>query len=201
MSDEMKIRCPICGKADLEVKSILYTVPFFNEIAMFTMRCPSCSFRHNDIFSTEQHQPSRWTLRVKDPSMLRVRVIRSSSGTIRLLEFGIDVEPGPAADSFISNVEGVLQRVRPVVQTAINFAQRPEQKARGAEVLAMIDRAIDGQLEFTLVIEDPAGVSGILPDDMTLVKYEELTSEEASMLKGAPAWIDMARREYRERKG
>jgi len=95
----------------------------------------------------------------------------------------------------------VLLRTRPVVETAINFAERPEEKARGAEVLAMIDRAINGDTDFTIMIEDPAGVSGILPDDMTLVKYEELTPEEAMQLRGAPMWIDIARKEYRERKG
>ena len=165
------------------------------------MHCPSCHFKHNDIFTTEQRRPSRWTLRVTDPRLLNVRVIRSSSGTIRLPEFGIDIEPGPAADSFISNVEGVLLRTRPVVETAIRFAESAEAKARGAEVLAMIDRAIAGDIEFTIVIEDPAGVSGILPDDMSLVEYEELTPEEASQLRGAPAWIDLAREQYRERKG
>jgi hypothetical protein len=50
-------------------------------------------------------------------------------------------------------------------------------------------------------MEDPAGVSGILPDDLTLVKYEELTSEEASKLKGAPLWVDVLRDDIAERKG
>ncbi|RLI61960.1 MAG: hypothetical protein DRO93_02760 [Candidatus Thorarchaeota archaeon] len=201
MSEDFAIRCPACGAAKLQVNSVLYTVPFFNQIAMFTMRCPNCHFSHNDVFTTEQRKPARWTLRVDNPRLLRVRVIRSSSGTIRLPDFGIDIEPGPQAESFITNVEGVLLRTRPVVETAINFAERPEEKARGAEVLAMIDRAINGDTDFTIMIEDPAGVSGILPDDMTLVKYEELTPEEAMQLRGAPMWIDIARKEYRERKG
>ncbi|HDD67648.1 MAG TPA: ZPR1 zinc finger domain-containing protein [Candidatus Thorarchaeota archaeon] len=201
MSENFAIRCPVCGAAELQVNSVLYTVPFFNQIAMFTMRCPKCHFSHNDVFTTEQRKPARWTLRVDNPRLLRVRVIRSSSGTIRLPDFGIDIEPGPQAESFITNVEGVLLRTRPVVETAINFAERPEEKARGAEVLAMIDRAINGDTDFTIMIEDPAGVSGILPDDMTLVKYEELTPEEAMQLRGAPMWIDIARKEYRERKG
>ena len=201
MSENFAIRCPVCGAAELQVNSVLYTVPFFNQIAMFTMRCPNCHFSHNDVFTTEQRKPARWTLRVDNPRLLRVRVIRSSSGTIRLPDFGIDIEPGPQAESFITNVEGVLLRTRPVVETAINFAERPEEKARGAEVLAMIDRAINGDTDFTIMIEDPAGVSGILPDDMTLVKYEELTPEEAMQLRGAPMWIDIARKEYRERKG
>jgi C4-type Zn-finger protein len=65
----------------------------------------------------------------------------------------------------------------------------------------MIDKAMSGQLSFTLIIEDPAGVSGILPDDMRVVKYEELSPREASQLKGAPQWLDELRSDYVERKG
>jgi zinc finger protein len=116
-------------------------------------------------------------------------------------EFGIDVEPGPAAESFISNVEGVLLRTRPVVETAIRFAETESERERGNDILEMIDNAMNGELPFTLILEDPVGVSGILPDNLTLVEHVRLSQEEASLLKGAPAWIDNARQDYTERKG
>lgn len=175
---------------------MLYSIPFFNELAMFSMDCPSCNFSHSDVFSAEQRKPARFTLHVDKPALLRARVVRSGSGTIRLLEFGIDVEPGPAAESFITNVEGVIQRTKSVVETAIRFAEKPEEKAKGAEILANMKQAIEGEFPFTLVIEDPAGVSGIIPDDMSQVKYEELSNFEASKLKGAPFWIDTIRDDY-----
>ena len=65
----------------------------------------------------------------------------------------------------------------------------------------MIDKAMNGELTFSLVIEDPVGMSGILPDDLTLVDYVDLSPEEASTLKGAPTWVDVAREDYTERKG
>ena len=174
---------------------MLYSIPFFNELVIFSMDCPSCHFTHNDVFSAEQRKPSRFTLYVDDSTLLRARVIRSGSGTFRFPEFGIDVEPGPAAESFITNVEGVLQRAMSVVETAIGFAEKPEEKAKGAEILSKMKSAKDGEFPFTLVLEDPAGVSGIIPDDMSRVKYEELSDEEASKLKGAPQWIDAIRKD------
>ena len=194
--EELGIVCPTCNEANLRVSSMLYSIPFFNELAMFSMECPSCNFRHSDVFSAEQRKPARFTLHIDKPELLRARVVRSGSGTFRLLEFGIDVEPGPAAESFITNVEGVIQRTMSVVETAIRFAEKPEEKAKGAEILANMNRAIEGDFPFTLVIEDPAGVSGIISDDMSQVKYEELSIEEASQLKGAPFWIDTIREEY-----
>ncbi len=193
---ELGIVCPSCNKANLLIRSMLYSIPFFNELVMFSMECPSCNFSHNDVFSAEQRKPARFTLHVDKPALLRARVVRSGSGTIRFPEFGIDVEPGPAAESFITNVEGVIQRTMSVVQTAINFADKPAEKAKGAEILANMNQAIEGNFPFNLVLEDPAGVSGIILDDMSQVKYEELSIEEASQLKGAPFWIDTIREDY-----
>ena len=199
--EELMLTCPACGSTDFKVNSMLYSVPYFNELAMFTMECGACNFSHNDVFSAEERPPMRWTIHVNDPELLKTRVVRSGSGTIRFPDFGIDIEPGPAAESFISNVEGVLYRTRPVVETAIRFAEKESEKERGAKVLEMMMSAIRGDLEFTMVIEDPMGVSGILPEDMRLVKREQLSKEEASKLRGAPAWLDAAREEYHERKG
>ena len=198
---EFAIVCPSCEEGSLNVRSILYSIPFFNELAIFSMDCPLCNFAHSDVFSAEERKPARFTLKVDEPSLLRARVVRSGSGTFRLPEFGIGVEPGPAAESFITNVEGVLTRVRSVVETAINFADNSEEKTRGAEILSSIDHALDGDFTFSLVMEDPMGVSGIILDDMSKIKYEELSREEASTLKGAPFWIDNIREDYTERKG
>ena len=112
-----------------------------------------------------------------------------------------DQAPGPGAESFISNVEGVLYRLRSGVETAIMFSHTNEQKAEGQRILQQIDDALNGEENFTLIIEDPVGISGILPDDLPKVKQEELSLDEASQLRGAPVWLDNIREEYQERKG
>jgi zinc finger protein len=199
--EDLTVKCPSCGNGNLKITSMLYSIPFFNELAMFSMECPECGFKHNDIFSTEQRPPSRWSLVVDDQSLLSVRVVRSSSGTIRIPEYGIDVEPGPFAESFISNVEGVLFRIRSVVETAIAFADTDGQRQRGEEILDGLDKVMQGEQTITLIIEDPAGISAILPEDKRRVKHIELSTEEASKLKGAPMWLDFVREEYSEHKG
>lgn len=198
---EYSIRCPVCGEGNLNVRSMLYPIPFFNQLVMFLIDCPACHFSENDVYSAEERRPSRWTMRIDNPSLLNTRVVRSGSGTVRLPELGIDIEPGAAAESYISNVEGVLLRTRPVIESAVRFADDEKQKKRGRKVLSMIDKAMKGRMPFTLIIEDPVGVSGIIPDDMRLVKYEELSAAEASQLKGAPLWLDEVRSGYAERKG
>lgn len=194
-NEDIIVECPICGSGKMKVNSMLYSVPFFNELAFFSMKCPDCGFSQNDVFSAEQRKPSRFSLHVSDVSLLHVRVVRSSSGTFRFPEFGIDVEPGPAADSFITNIEGLLCRVRGVVESARRFADTEDEREKALEILGNIELALHGKFPFTLVMEDPAGTSGILPDDMSLVEYEELGQEEASKLRGASFWIDTMRDE------
>ncbi|TFH04284.1 MAG: ZPR1 zinc finger domain-containing protein, partial [Candidatus Thorarchaeota archaeon] len=120
--DEVASICPSCSKGKLRMHSMLYSVPFFNELAIFNLECPECGFRYSDVFSAEQRKPSRFTMFVDDVSLLNVRVVRSGSGTYRFPEWGIDVEPGPTAESFITNIEGILYRTSLVVETARNFA-------------------------------------------------------------------------------
>ncbi|MFO7836293.1 MAG: ZPR1 zinc finger domain-containing protein [Candidatus Thorarchaeota archaeon] len=195
-ADEITVECPACEKKSMTVKSMVYPVPYFNELVIFMMKCSECGFTQKDIFSVEQRPPVRWELEVDDAELLKTRVIRSGSGTMRLPGFGIDVEPGPAAEAFISNVEGVVQRMHDVTGIALRSADTEEQQELGKEIMEKLGEALEGNLSFTLVIEDPAGVSAILPDDMTKVERRELSDEEASELRGAPFWLDNLRDEY-----
>jgi zinc finger protein len=195
-SDEIVTECPACKKESMTVKSMVYPIPYFNELIIFVMKCSECKFTQKDIFSVEQRPPVRWELLVDDVDLLKTRVIRSGSGTMRLPDFGIDVEPGPAAEAFISNVEGVVQRMHDVTGIAMRSADTEEQQERGKEIMEKLKEAMEGNLAFTLVIEDPAGVSAILPDDMSKVDRTELSEEEASELRGAPFWLDNIRDEY-----
>ncbi|MFX1416625.1 MAG: hypothetical protein ACFFC0_07420, partial [Promethearchaeota archaeon] len=54
MTEDLSVTCPSCEEGVLDIKSILYSVPYFNELAMFRMTCPKCNFSHNDVFSAEQ---------------------------------------------------------------------------------------------------------------------------------------------------
>jgi zinc finger protein len=199
MTDEdLTMKCPACTTGNLIVKSMMYSIPYFNELAVFTLQCPECGFYHSDVFSSEQRKPTRFTMYINEPEQLRTRVVRSSSGTLRFPEFGIDVEPGPQAESFISNIEGVLLRVKEVVGIAVRGADTKEEKKNGKRIIAAIEQAMAGEVGFTMVVEDPAGVSGILPEDMTKVHIQELTPEEASKLRGAPMFIDAMRDDYEE---
>jgi len=64
-----------------------------------------------DTLILAQRSPVHYEMKVKSVEDLDARVVRSTSGTIRIPELGIDIEPGAASESFVSNIEGVIERV------------------------------------------------------------------------------------------
>ena len=177
--------CPICGKEGLEIREVPYEVPGFGTTLFIVMRCPCCGFIHRDILCLDFGEPTRYEFKVEGPEDLKVRVIRSSSATIRIPELGVVIEPGPMAEGFISNVEGVLDRVERVVAMMARSGE-PEERARASELLTRIWEAREGKLKFTLIIEDPFGNSLIAPEDKSRVKVRRLTEEEVRKLKSGP---------------
>ncbi len=197
-----EIACPVCSREGLELREVPYKVPGFGTMLIITMRCPHCGFKHRDIFSLEFKEPTRYEFVVEKPEDLKVRVIRSSSATIRIPELGIVVEPGPMAEAFISNVEGVLERVEKAAAMMARFAETPEERARAAEALAKIWEAREGRLKFTLIIDDPLGNSLIAPPDKGRVKVRRLTPGEVRELKtGSFVPVEIVRDEGRENQG
>jgi len=192
--------CPVCGKEGLEIREVPYEVPGFGTTLFIVMRCSYCGFIHRDILCLDFGEPTRYEFRIEGPEDLKVRVIRSSSATIRIPELGVVVEPGPMAEGFISNVEGVLDRVERVVAMLARSGE-PEERARASELLTKIWDAREGKLKFTLIIEDPFGNSLIAPEDKRRVKVRRLTEEEVRKLKSGPFITVEARKAYREQHG
>jgi len=87
-------------------------------------------------------------------------VVRSSSGSIRIPELGVSVEP-KSGEAFISTVEGVLNRVVNVVKM---LSRDGTSKKRADDVLKQISEIKLGKASMTLIIDDPTGNSAIIPD-------------------------------------
>ncbi len=167
--------CPACGHKPLNSTIAILDLPMLGEAIETTIICPNCGFKTSDVMITEQNEPVRYTLKVNNPEDVNIRVVRSTSGTIRIPELGISIEPGPASESFISNIEGVLMRVRDVLE-GLEY----ENKEEVAKRIREIDMAREGKKEFTFIIEDPYGNSALLSDK---AEKEVLSPEEAKNLK------------------
>ncbi len=169
--------CPLCSK-ELVTNWVPDNIPFFGEVMHITSMC-ECGFRYSDTLILAQRKPVHYELKIKTPDDIDARVVRSTSGTIRIPELGIDIEPGPASESFVSNIEGVLDRVEEILGMATRWGEK-EKTQRALELLSIIEKIKAGEYEITVIIEDPLGNSAIIAKNAT---RRELTDDEAKLLK------------------
>ena len=149
-----KLICPVCGKK-LEFH-IVERIDFVGEgITLFSFRCRNCGYSGFDVFPERTHEPRIIKFRVRKPQDLNVLVARSSTATVRIPEIGAEIKPGPAAQGFITTVEGILLRIRSVF-------------SRNKRALKLVDELLSGK-PFTLIIEDPFGTSAINSTEVNIV--------------------------------
>ncbi len=99
------------------------------------------------------------------------------------------MEPGPRADAFVSNVEGILRKFLDVVRGQEAVAGSKAESRRLVEVHARVDAMIEGREPFTFILEDPTGNSDILQAD---VVRTPLSAEETARLRSSETVLDLA---------
>ncbi|MFZ3058973.1 MAG: ZPR1 zinc finger domain-containing protein [Candidatus Methanoperedens sp.] len=169
--------CPLCHK-ELLTNWVPDNIPFFGEVMHITSIC-ECGFRYSDTLILAQRKPVRYELKIKNQDDLDARVVRSTSGTIRIPELGVNIEPGPASESFVSNIEGVLDRVEEILGMVTRWDEK-EKTERALELLSILEKIKAGNYEITVIIEDPLGNSAIIAENAT---KKELTAEDVAHLK------------------
>ena len=149
-----------------------------------TILCDSCGWKHTDFIPAEGSKPGGWSLEVNSPEHMSVRVVRSSSCTVRLLELGLEASPGNSSSGYLSNIEGVFNRFEEVIR----MLQRQAEDDGAAEQCEALLREIEsirvGQGSVELMLLDPMGHSQILHDD---AGPRELTEDELSELQTGPS--------------
>lgn len=160
--------CPVCNKGPVIVTETNYVIPNFGKTLLTMTLCKRCGFRRSDVMSLEFHEPSQYEMRIENSQdLLLTRVLRSSTATIKIPELGIKISPGPKAEGFISNVEGVLERI--VDKTKII---RNQMKSK--EFNAKLEAAKRAEFVFTIIITDPLGNSAIISDRPGKVKRRKI---------------------------
>lgn len=181
--------CPMCRQTGaLTILTTSVNVPYFGDALESTLRCDQCGFRHADFMILGQKEPLRLTFRADGDEALTTRVIRSNSGTVRIPELGFTAEPTPLSESYVSNVEGVLDRAKEILLTALGWNRDDAEKvALLQEYLARLEAFMHGRAPFTLIIDDPYGNSAIVSD---AVERRALTPEEVAHLKTGMVVLD-----------
>jgi len=154
--------CPSCN-TEIEYLYKTENIPYFSDILIISAICPSCGYKFVDTQLLKQADPARYIMAVDSGDDLAVRVVRSMSASIEIPEFGVRIDPGPVCEGFVSNVEGVLDRIEQVVKGVLSWGTDVERE-NAAALLADIARVRAGTFPVTLILEDPSGNSGIIAE-------------------------------------
>ena len=181
--------CPICSSENsLSLNVHTSEIPYFGEHTEMTLICSDCGWRHTDFIPSEGQKATLCSFKIDSLEHMSIRVVRSSSCTVRIVELGLEVEPGDNATGYISNIEGVLNRFSDAIGIVMRGAIRDgeegiEQVKSCKELLERIDRIKNGKESAELLLLDPNGHSQILHKS---AKSSELSEEEVSALATGP---------------
>ena len=164
--------CPFCNNKTLTLIEDQIDIPYFGRCYLFSMSCSSCNYNKSDVESEERKEPTRYTFEVKDKKDLSVRVVKSSEATIKVPELKMSVTPGPASEGYISNVEGVLERFKKIIESERDIAEDDETRIKAKNLLKKLWKVMLGEVPVKIIIEDPSGNSAIISKDAKIEKLK-----------------------------
>ena len=155
--------CPLCHKKTLTLVEKEVEVPYFGKIFLFSMTCSNCKYHKADIEAAERKEPSKYTFEITSEKDLKVRVVKSSEATVKLPHI-TTITPGPASQGFVTNIEGILNRIKHQIETLRDNSEDDTDKKKAKNLLKKLTRIMWGQEKQKIILEDPSGNSAIISD-------------------------------------
>jgi zinc finger protein len=169
-------KCPSCQEGIIDITRNLYDLPDGDKMLILKFECNICTFHKNDIIPlTTNMEPGIITLQITNEDDLKSKIYRSPTGKLEIPELDLIVEPGPRADFYYTNVEGILFRFEKAVLVYRNNLKKDDPELKEIEqVLEDLKEAINGKLNFTLKVTDNGGGSYIIPFNKSKYSFEKL---------------------------
>ena len=163
--------CPVCRQKTLVLSEAEREVPYFGKVYLFSMTCSNCKYRKADIECVDKHEPCKYTFEIKSKEDLNVRVVKSSEGTVKIPHI-TTITPGPASNGYITNIEGIFNRVKREIEILRDTAEEQEDRKKAKNMLKKILKIMWGQQPQKIIIEDPSGNSAIISDKAEKTKLK-----------------------------
>ncbi len=158
--------CPVCRKKTCTLTELEKYIPFGEKdtlIYIFSMSCDECGYHKADVEFAEENEPVKYTLDIDSEEDMRIRIVKSAEATVKIPHI-TTIESGPASNGYVTNVEGVLNRVKRAVEIARDSAEDDADRTKAKNMLKKIQKIMWGQEKARLIIEDPTGNSVIVSD-------------------------------------
>ena len=155
--------CPLCNEKTLILTERETEVPYFGKVYLFSMTCNNCKYHKADVEATERKEPVKYEFEISNEEDMKVMVVKSSEATVKLPHIAT-ISPGSAAQGYVTNIEGILNRVKYQIEAAKEMEEDDDDKKKAKNLLKKLVKITWGQEKQRLIIEDPSGNSAIISD-------------------------------------
>ena len=158
-------RCPFCLKNTLTLRQMERDVPFFGKLIIFGMDCENddCNYAKSDVEFDEQKDPVKCTFEISSEDDLKVRVVKSSSATIKLPRIGA-IEASDNSNGYVTNIEGILNRMKTQIEKVRDISDDPSEKKKAKNLVKKLTNILWGRESLTITLDDPHGNSAIISE-------------------------------------
>jgi len=161
--------CPLCHEKTLILTESESEIPYFGKVYLYSMTCNNCKYHKADVESAEKREPVKYMFEVSSEHDMKVRVVKSSEATVKIPHI-TTITPGPASQGYVTNVEGILNRVKLQIETLRDTAENDDNKTKAKNLLKKLTRIRLGQEKQKIIIEDPSGNSAIISEKSQKLK-------------------------------
>ena len=155
--------CPMCMKKTLTLMEEEMEVPYFGKLFLFSMTCSNCKYHKADVESIEKKDPTKYTLEVNSENDMKIRIVKSSQATVKIPHI-TTIEPGVQSNGYITNVEGLLNRVKQQIEQIRDSEEDDSLRKKAKNMLKKLTKVMWGNDKLKIIIEDPSGNSAIISE-------------------------------------
>ena len=164
--------CPFCSEKKLTLSEEEINIPPFGKVFLFSMFCLNCNYRKSDVETEERKDPVKIIITIDSEKDMNIRVVKSSDARISIPQMRMAVEPGPDSEGYISNIEGVLDRFKKMIEDERDIAEDDDVKKNAKNQLKKIWKVKLGDIPLKIIIEDSSGNSAIVSDKAKVEKLK-----------------------------
>ena len=161
--------CPGCAK-DAKMNLQMVNIPYFKQVIISAVVCSHCGYRTSDVKTGGDipEKGKRIWLDVQGPADLRRDILKSETCCLKVPACDVEVQPGTMGGRF-TTVEGLLTQIREDLHGSIydvddvkssgGDSMPTDSKGAWKHFFTTLDKAIEGQMTYTILLEDPLASS------------------------------------------
>ncbi len=164
--------CPFCFKDTLTLSEDTVDIPYFGKTYILSMNCSNCHYNKSDVEAEEQKEPCKLTFEIETPEDFKIRVVKSSEADIKIPQLRMSVECGPSSNGYVSNVEGLLNRFKKILEEQRDGSDDKDVRKKAKNLLKKLWKVECGDEKLKIIIEDPSGNSAIISEKTKIEKLK-----------------------------